>query len=144
MPSPSALLLGLVVGVSDGDTLTVLTPEKQQVKVRLAEIDAPEKAQPFGQRAKQYLSALCYDKQAQLRIVDMDRYGRAVARVTCDGTDANASQVKAGMAWVYDKYAKDAALYGLQDEARAARRGLWVDRGPVAPWEFRKHKKAPH
>jgi micrococcal nuclease len=135
-----ALLLGLVVGVSDGDTLTLLTPEKQQVKVRLAEIDAPEKSQPFGQRSKQSLSALCYDKQAQLRIVDMDRYGRAVARVTCDGTDANASQVKAGMAHVYPKYAKDPALFALQDEARAAKRGLWADPAPIPPWEFRKKK----
>jgi micrococcal nuclease len=137
-----ALLLGLVVGVSDGDTLTLLTPEKQQVKVRLAEIDAPEKSQPFGQRSKQSLSALCYDKQAQLRIVDMDRYGRAVARVICDGTDANASQVKAGMAHVYPKYAKDPALYTLQDEARTAKRGLWADPSPVPPWEFRKAQRS--
>lgn len=143
MPLP-ALLLGLVVGVSDGDTLTLLTDDKQQVKVRLAEIDAPEKRQAFGQRSKQSLSDLCYQQQARLQVVDTDRYGRAVARVSCAGTDANAAQVQAGMAWVFDRYAKDQELYRLQDEARVARRGLWVDPEPVPPWEFRRHKKAPH
>ena len=67
-----------------------------------------------------------------------DRYGRTVARVLCDVTDANAEQVRAGMAWVFDKYVTDRGLYAVQDEARAARRGLWADRDPVTPWEWRK------
>lgn len=142
MPSPSALLLGLVVGISDGDTLTLLTPEKQEVRVRLAEIDAPEKKQPLGQRSKQSLADLCYMKQAELRLVDTDRYGRAVARVTCEGTDANASQVSTGMAMVYPRYAKDPALFQLQQEAKDAQRGLWADPSPVPPWEFRKAKRS--
>lgn len=141
MPLP-VLLLGLVVGISDGDTLTLLTPEKQEVRVRLAEIDAPEKAQPFGQRSKQSLSDLCYMQQARLQVVDTDRYGRAVARVSCAGTDANAAQVSTGLAWVYIKYAKDPALFQLQQEARDANRGLWADPSPVPPWDFRKARRS--
>lgn len=155
-----ALLLGLVVGISDGDTLTVLTPEKQEVRVRLAEIDAPEKRQAFGQRSKQSLSDLCYQKQAKLQVVDTDRYGRAVARVkcgvttrchlvvspssvACGGTDANAAQVQAGMAWAYTRYLEPgSAMPALQDEARTARRGLWADPSPVPPWEFRKARRS--
>lgn len=140
MPLP-ALILGLVVGIADGDTLTLLTPEHEQIRVRLAEIDAPEKRQAFGQRSKQSLSDLCYQQPAQLQIVTTDRYGRAVARVTCAGTDANAAQVRAGMAWAYTRYlAPGSAMPALQDEARAARRGLWVDPEPVPPWEFRRSK----
>jgi micrococcal nuclease len=126
-----------VIGISDGDTLTVLH-EQQQIKVRLAEIDAPEKAQAFGARAKQSLSDLCFGKQAEVVPQSSDRYGRTVARVRCDGIDANAEQVRRGMAWVFDRYVTDRSLYALQDEARTARRGLWSDPAPVPPWEWRR------
>lgn len=135
-----ALLLCLVVGISDGDTLTARCGEAegaQTVTVRLAEIDAPEKAQPFGQRSRQALAALCFKRQARVSVQTKDRYGRSVARVECDGVDASAEQVRAGMAWVFDRYVKDRSLYALQDEARAAGRGLWADVAPVAPWEWR-------
>jgi endonuclease YncB( thermonuclease family) len=127
---------GKVIGISDGDTLTVLV-KRQQIKVRLTEIDAPEKAQAFGNRSKQSLSALCYGKPAKLDDRGKDRYWRTLARVHCDGIDANAEQVRRGMAWVYDRYVTDRSLYGLQDEARGARRGLWADPAPVPPWEWR-------
>ncbi|PLK49970.1 thermonuclease family protein [Uliginosibacterium sp. TH139] len=132
---------GLVIGVTDGDTL-LISQERQQGKIRLAEIDAPEKAQPFGQRSKESLSRLCYGKQAEIIPQTKDRYGRTVARVLCDGIDANAEQVRQGMAWVYDQYATDRTLYAVQGEAKAARRGLWIDADPVPPWQWRKDRKS--
>ncbi|WP_340137708.1 thermonuclease family protein [Aeromonas veronii] len=126
-------LSGRVVGVADGDTLTLLHAQTP-VRIRLAEIDAPEKAQPFGQRSKQSLSDLCYGKEALVVVSAQDRYGRSIGRVWCAGTDANAEQVRRGMAWVYDRYATDKTLYSLQDAARQARNGLWADPAPVRPW----------
>lgn len=136
----ASALLCTVVGVADGDTLTVLDGQ-QQIKVRMAEIDAPEKKQPFGARSKQSLSDMCFGKQAEIRAQARDRYGRTVARVTCAGVDANAEQVRRGLAWVYRQYARDKALYVLEDEARADRRGLWADSDPTPPWEWRRLKK---
>lgn len=131
---------GKVIGVADGDTITVLR-DHEQVKIRLIEIDAPEKAQAFGNKSKQSLSDLCFDKTATLADKGKDRYGRTLARVHCDGIDANAEQVRQGMAWVYRKYApKDSPLYAVEGEAKAARRGLWADPEPVPPWEWRRLK----
>lgn len=128
---------GKVVAVADGDTLSVLR-DHEQVKVRLVEIDAPEKAQPFGNRSKQSLSDLCFSKTATFGDLGQDRYKRTLARVTCDGIDANAEQVRRGMAWVYRKYApKDSPLYAVEGEAKAAKRGLWADADPIPPWEWR-------
>ena len=138
MPVAAALIVGLVVAIADGDTLTVLNEDFQQVKIRLAEIDAPEKKQPFGSRSRQSLGELCHEKRAEVRIVDVDRYKRIVGRVSCAGVDANATQVRRGMAWVYDHYVKDKTLYRLQDEARGAGRGLWADSAPIPPWNWRK------
>ena len=129
----TAVFLATVIGVSDGDTLTVLKHNKQQVKIRLAEIDAPERRQSFGARSKQSLSDLCFGKQAEVKPQVRDRYRRVVARVKCDGVDANAAQVYHGMAWVYRRYAKDHSLYTLQHDARIARRGLWSDPSPIPP-----------
>lgn len=131
----------LIVGIADGDTLTALCNDREQVKVRLAEIDAPEKAQAYGQRSKQSLADLCFKKTADLHVQTTDRYHRSVARVVCNGVDANAEQVQRGMAWVYDKYVTDRSFYALQDGARQARRGLWNDPSPMPPWEFRHRKK---
>lgn len=127
---------GRVVSIADGDTLTVLI-DRQQVKVRLVEIDAPEKSQAFGNRSKQSLSDMCFDREAQVQDKGKDRYGRTLGRVYCVGMDANAEQIKRGMAWVYDKYVTDHSLYRLQDEAKAARLGLWADAKPMPPWEWR-------
>lgn len=139
MAGTAALIIGLVVAIADGDTLTVLNEDFQQVKIRLAEIDAPEKRQPFGSRSRQSLGELCHEKRAEVRVTDVDRrYKRIVGRVTCAGVDANAAQVRRGMAWVYDRYAKDKTLYRLQDEARGSGRGLWTDRDPIPPWDWRK------
>ena len=136
MPLP-ALFICLIVGVTDGDTLTARC-DQQTVKIRLAEIDAPEKAQPFGARSKEHLSDLCFDVEAEVYPQTTDRYGRTVARVTCDGVDASAEQVRSGMAWVYDKYVLDKSLYVIQDDAKVARRGLWSDNEELPPWKWRR------
>lgn len=142
---PSALAIAgqtcEVVGVADGDTITALCQGNERLKIRLAEIDAPEKAQPFGMRSKQSLSDLCFGKQVEIAKQARDRYGRTVARIQCDGTDANAEQVRRGMAWVYDKYVKDHSLYQLQDKAKAEHIGLWVDSSPTQPWAWRKARR---
>jgi endonuclease YncB( thermonuclease family) len=130
---------GKVVAVADGDTITVLK-DLQQVKVRLTEIDAPEKKQAFGNRSKESLSDLCFGKTATLIEKSKDRYGRTLARVTCDGTDANAEQVRRGLAWAYTKYLTDPQIKVLEEEARASRLGLWRDETPVPPWEWRHRK----
>ena len=138
----AALLICSVIGISDGDTLSArcaIDQTSKNIEVRLAEIDAPERAQSYGARSKQNLSALCFRKSADVRPVSLDRYGRTIARVTCDGHDASAEQVRAGMAWVFVRYAaKGSPLYGLERDARAGRRGIWADAQPVAPWEWRR------
>ncbi len=140
--SPAAADLSCkVVGVSDGDTITALCQGHERIKIRLAEIDAPEKTQPFGAKSKQSLSDLCFGKEAQIVEQGRDRYGRTVARVRCDGIDANAKQVRRGLAWVYNRYATDLNLYPLQDTARTERRGLWADSAPMPPWEWRKARR---
>jgi endonuclease YncB( thermonuclease family) len=125
-----------VIGVSDGDTVTVLM-SRRQIKVRLAEIDAPEKRQPFGERSKQSLSDLVYGKQVKVNREDRDHYGRVVGRVYAGGLDVNAEQLKRGMAWVYRQYNRDKSLLALEQEARGAKRGLWTDPNPTPPWEYR-------
>lgn len=129
------LLTALVVAIADGDTLTVRPDGGEQLRVRVAEIDAPESRQPFGAAAKRSLSDLCFRERAEIRPQKTDRYGRTVARVTCRGQDASAHQVRTGMAWVFERYASDRSLFRLQDEAKAAGRGLWSEPAPVPPWE---------
>lgn len=129
---------GNVVGVHDGDTLTILDAHRRMIRVRLAEIDAPEKGQAFGAHAKHALSQLCFGRRARIQVVNQDAYGRTVGRVTCGGQDASAEQVRRGLAWVYVRYASDPVLYRLEREARAARRGLWQDPEPTPPWAWRR------
>lgn len=105
-------LTGRVVGVADGDTVTILTPERRQVKIRLGQIDAPEKAQPFGQRSKQSLSDLIFDREVRVQVETTDRYGRTVGRIFQDNLDVNLEQVKRGMAWAYRQYLTDKTFLG--------------------------------
>ena len=101
LPALALDYTGRVVGISDGDTLTLLTPEKQQIRVRLGEIDTPESRQPYGTRARQALSDLAFGKEARVVVQDTDRYGRTVGRVYVGDLDVNADMVKQGAAWVY-------------------------------------------
>jgi endonuclease YncB( thermonuclease family) len=128
---------GRVVSIHDGDTMTVLL-NRQQVRVRLDSIDAPELGQAFGKRSKESLAALCAAREARIEDRGEDRYGRVIGRVTCAGVDANAEQVRRGMAWVFVKYApKGSPLYRFEDDARIRRHGLWADPKPVPPWDWR-------
>ena len=134
-------LEGKVIKIADGDTLTLLTPSNQQVKIRLAGVDTPERKQPFGNKAKQALSNLAFQKQALVEIAAKDRYGRTIGVVFVDGLNVNAELVKQGMAWVYRKYTDDERLYVLESEAKQAKRGLWLDKNPIPPWEWRRGKR---
>ena len=132
-------LQGRVVGVHDGDTFTLLQDGHQQIKVRLAEIDAPESKQPYGNKAKQELSSLIFGKTVTVTIQDTDRYGRTVGRVFINTLDVNADMIRRGAAWVYRKYAKDQTLYPLEAQAKQEKRGLWnlPESQRIPPWEWR-------
>ena len=138
-PATAVELRGTVISIQDGDTMTVQV-DRQLVKVRLMDIDAPELKQPFGQQSRQALSVLCAGKAVMIDTTSKDRYGRTLARVTCGTTYANAELVRQGMAWVFDKYVKDRSLYELQDKARSVKQGLWADPKSIAPWEWRASK----
>lgn len=132
-----------VVGITDGDTIKVVA-EGKQIKIRLHGIDAPEKGQPFGSVATQGLGSLLAGRQVSFERTDTDRYGRTVALITADGIDVNRAMVANGLAWVFTRYCKQAFCAEWQrDEqaAKAARKGLWHDPEPVAPWEWRKQGK---
>lgn len=140
-------LICLVVGISDGDTLTARCGQAgdyEQVKVRIAAIDAPEKRQAFGNVSRQHLADLCFQQQATISPRSKDRYGRTVADVACQGKDVGREQVSAGLAWVYVRYttSADTDLFGLEKSARASGNGLWRDSDPVAPWEWRAKKRS--
>lgn len=141
----AASLLCLVIAISDGDTLTVrcgASSAERRVKVRIAAIDAPESRQAFGQKSRQSLSRLCMQRHATLRPVEKDSYGRTVAHVRCGATDVAAAQVRAGLAWVYTPHAgRYPHLAALQRQARASNTGLWSQRRPLAPWEYRHRRQ---
>ncbi len=128
-----------VVKVSDGDTITVLTPNKESIKVRLYGIDAPETKQDFGKASKQYLSSLIAGRIVEVKSSGQDRYGRVLGIIYLDGADINAKTVEEGYAWAFVKYSK---IYAAQQsKAMKNKAGLWRQKDPQAPWDFRKAKK---
>lgn len=129
-----------VVGISDGDTVKVLSDDKREVKCRLYGIDAPEKNQAFGQASKQSLSDLIYRRVVDVKIVDQDRYGRSVCQISLNGVDVNREQIVRGMAWMYRRYCDDPSYNQAEANAKAKRVGLWSDDRPTPPWDFRKLK----
>ena len=130
-------LIGRVIKVSDGDTITVLSNNKRE-RIRFAQIDAPEKDQPHGLTAKQWLTERIADQVVSVEYSKRDRYKRIVGEVYLANQRINAELVRAGHAWVYDYYATDKNLYPLQTEAKAKMLGLWSQPDPVAPWVWRK------
>lgn len=140
----AASITGKVVGVHDGDTITVLVEtagKKESVRVRLWGIDAPESKQAFGQAAKERLSQLTFGKTVAVDVKDKDRYGRTVGEVVADGVPVNYEMVRLGLAWWYEQFAPKAqALAQAQRKAREAKQGLWADAGAVPPWEFRRNE----
>jgi len=140
----AAVLSGKVVGIADGDTITVLTPDKVQVKIRLVGIDAPEKGQPFGQKSKDHLASLVFAKVVTVEYSKTDRYGRTLGRVLVSGLDANLEQIRSGFAWHYKEYAREQApllreqYSAAEASAMRARLGLWADSNPQKPGEHRR------
>ncbi|EJP74630.1 thermonuclease family protein [Campylobacter sp. FOBRC14] len=135
---PVLAFSGKVVSIHDGDTITILQ-NKQQIKVRLFGIDAPEKKQPYGQKSKQFLSNLIAGRSVEIQEKGKDRYKRVLGIVYLDGQDINEQMVLNGYAWAYVKYSK---IYAGQElKARSQNLGLWQDKKPIPPWEWRKGSK---
>lgn len=146
-PVAAGVLTGRVVQVADGDTITVLDANKNQHRIRLQGIDAPERAQPFSNVSRQHLAELVAGKTVKVMWSKRDRYGRIVGTVFVDGRDVSLEQVKAGLAWHYKYYAneqspEDRQRYAqAEDNARADNLGLWQEKNPVPPWEFRRRRQ---
>lgn len=140
-PEPAGLT-GRVVGIADGDTFTLLTEDKRQVKVRLHGIDSPERGQAFGQVARQKLSDLVFGQTVSVEEKDIDRYGRTVG-IAYDsrGRCINELMLQAGLAWHYTEYDQNPAWTRMQQQAKAQKTGLWADAHPTPPWDWRKAKR---
>lgn len=136
---------GKVVRVADSDSITVLTDQKRQIKVRLYGIDCPESRQAYGSRAKQFTSGKVFGQRVHVEVMDVDRYGRTVGIVTtADGTVVNRELLAYGMAWVYTAYCKAPLCREwkqVEQKARQAKVGLWADKSPVSPWKWRTLKR---
>lgn len=143
MPAAGAqTLTGRVIGIADGDTLTVVDAAKTRHRVRLASIDAPEIGQNYGKRSRTSLSQLCWRKPVRVEIQEHDG-GRAVGQVECGGVDAGAEQVKRGMAWVSARYTSPGSpLFEYEAHARLTQAGLWAGKNPIPPWQWRAREKA--
>jgi micrococcal nuclease len=131
----------IVIGVTDGDTIVVLTENDQQIKIRLEGIDCPESHQDFGYRAKQTTVELCFGKEVTVQKSGEDRYGRTLAYVFVEDLCVNKELLKLGMAWHYKQYNKDQELAKLETGAREKKIGLWSQPYSTAPWDFRHNKK---
>lgn len=128
---------GRVVGVTDGDTIKVLREGRAET-VRLQGVDAPEKRQAYGERARRFVADLAFDRPVVVRATGRDRNGRLLGEVVLpDGRSLNQELVRAGYAWWFRKYSRDVRLARLEEEARQGRRGLWADHAPEPPWEYR-------
>ena len=133
-------LIGKVVKVSDGDTITILASDKTQHKIRLNDIDAPEKKQAFGNKSKDNLAKYIAGKTVTVEYQKKDKYKRVLGTIYYNNTDINLQQVKDGYAWVYKKYSNNQTYYKAEKLARDKRVGLWIDKNPLEPWEFRKKR----
>jgi endonuclease YncB( thermonuclease family) len=138
----AASLDGRVVGVSDGDSLTLLVG-RETVRVRLAQIDAPERGQPYGSRSKRALSDLAFGRDARVEVVEIDDYGRTVGEVYVDGVHVNTEMVRRGHAWAYTRYARSTEIIDLESQARSQRLGLWQlpESQRTAPWVWRHERR---
>ncbi|MCG3705618.1 thermonuclease family protein [Aliarcobacter butzleri] len=135
------VLKGKVVGISDGDTIKILTQDDKLYKIRLNDIDAPEKSQAFGNKSKENLSNYIFERYVTVEYKNIDRYQRILGTVYYQGEDINIQQVKDGFAWVYKQYSNKIEYYKAEVEAKATKRGLWMDNNPIEPWNYRKKNK---
>jgi micrococcal nuclease len=129
-----------VVSITDGDTITILLKDKTQQKVRLEEIDCPEKSQSFGKQAKEILSKKIFGKNIDISWTKKDQYGRVIGKVYLNGRYINKEMVQEGWAWHYTKYSKSSEMASAQLHAQKYKLGLWKDKNPIPPWDFRKKK----
>lgn len=134
---------GQVVAILDGDTIDVLV-DQRPVRVRMAQIDAPEKRQAFGTRSRQMLAGLVFQKTVRVAGAGHDRYGRVIGTIYVGNLNVNSQMVREGMAWVYRQYARDKTLFELEDQAKLRNLGLWADPDPIAPWDYRRAKRELH
>lgn len=145
--SSADLFSGKVISIADGDTITVLDSTERQHKIRLLGIDAPEKNQPFGNQSKQSLAEMVFSKMVVIDFNKRDKYKRIVGKVLLDGSDINLEQIKRGLAWHYKQYENeqeltDRSVYANEEYlARRDGKGLWADKNPMPPWEFRRKLK---
>lgn len=132
---------GKVVSVKDGDTIEMMINGKA-VRIRLFGVDAPEKGQPFGEKARLYCADLCFNKTVRMVKKNKDQYGRIVAEVYLpDGTSLNHRLVAAGFAWHYTQFSNSQELARAQEKAKLEKSGLWADKSPIAPWNWRKQHR---
>jgi micrococcal nuclease len=143
LPAMAGHYTAKVIWVMDGDTVLVLKAGRK-IKIRLAEIDAPEKDQDYGIASRDSLIRMVLHREVQVDTLAVDKYGRTVALLQVPGLKVNEEQVKRGMAWEYSHYHSDRHYIALQHEAQQAGRGLWTQPNPVPPWIWRKqHKSEP-
>ena len=130
-----------VVSISDGDTFTAINKDNLQLKIRIFGIDAPEKKQAYGNKSKEFLSSLIFGKSISIDVQSKDGYGRYLAYVySPEGKDVSLLMIHEGMAWHFTKYDNNEVYEAAQTVAKKARRGLWADPSPIAPWDFRSNK----
>lgn len=132
------VIKGKVIHISDGDTIHILTVEKEKYKIRLNDIDAPESKQAFGNKSKENLKKYIYNKNVSIVYNTKDKYGRILGTVYLNNQDINIQQVKDGFAWVYKRYSKNTIYYKAEKEAQNKRKGLWQEKNPIEPWIYRK------
>ena len=140
----SEILAGKVVSVTDGDTLDLLV-DGRKVRIRLAQIDAPEKAQPYGKRSTAALYSMAFGKSARVVVVDVDRYGRSIGDVYVGDLYVNREMVRRGHAWAYTRFSPSVEILDVEDAARAEERGLWTlpESERDAPWIWRHSRRKP-
>ncbi len=142
-------LEGKAIKIADGDTITLLQESGDKVRIRLSDIDAPEKNQPYGSKSKEALASLVGNKTVVVKVITTDRYGRAVGRIFVkhpnpekgEWLDVNREMIVVGLAWFYSQYSQDQDLKALQQAAKTARKGLWQQKKTEPPWEYRQRKK---
>lgn len=140
--SHAQVLQGKVVKIADGDSFTLLTDGKMQVRVRMHGIDAPEKGQAYSQVSKQYLSNIIFNQKVTVEVNSRDKYRRVVGMVFVGDKNINETMLSEGLAWHFIRYDKNKSWSILQEQAKRAKKGLWKDANPVAPWDYRKSKKS--
>jgi micrococcal nuclease len=140
--SQKETFVGKVTAITDGDTFKLLMKDSTLIRVRLANIDCPERKQPFSKRAKQFASDAIFGKNIEISVLKKDRYGRFIANVFYDNKkNLSKELLKAGFAWHYVKYSNDLTLQELEDAAKKNKEGLWQDKNSIAPWDWRANKK---